>query len=207
MKYMKAFKEKFREYPVFTIKDATLFLEKNGATREYVYTTIHNILKSGDIKRITRGNYTFHEEITVVGFAFTPFYYGLQDALSWHNSWEQEVNPVVITPRKVRTGVRSFLRRNYLVRHIERSMFFGLDAIQQGQFWIPVSNPEKTLIDFVYYKERIPEMALNELLSKIHKKRLGEYLNHVPLPIKRRVHELIGGKITRTAHSPRTMLS
>lgn len=191
MKYMKRFKEKFRNYPVFTINDVMLFFEKSGATKQYVYTTIHNLLSSEEIKKITRGIYTFHEDITVVGFAFSPFYYGLQDALSWRNIWEQEVNPIVITPRKVRTGVRSFLGRNYLVRHIEKSMFFGLDSIKQGDSWIPVSDQEKTLIDFVYYKELIPEQVVEELLSTINMDNLNDHLEHVSKSVANRVLEMV----------------
>ena len=191
MKYMKSFKEKFRDYPVFTIKDARLFFEKSGATKQYVYTTIHNLLKSEEIKKITRGIYTFHEDVTVVGFAFSPFYYGLQDALSWRNIWEQEVNPIVVTPRKMRTGVRSFLGRNYLVRHIEKAMFFGIDSLKQGNSWIPVSDPEKTLIDFVYYKEPIPEPVLDELLSTIKIDILNEHLEHVSRSVANRVREIL----------------
>jgi predicted transcriptional regulator of viral defense system len=190
MKYMKLFRQKFREYPVFSIKDAKLFLEKMDSTRTYTYTVIHNLLESEEIKKITRGMYTFHEDIAVVGFAFSPFYYGLQDALSWRNIWEQEVAPVVVTPRKVRTGLRSFLGRNYLVRHIQRGMFFGLDSIRQDPYWIPVSDPEKTLIDFVYYNERIPEPALKELIDIVRIGVLNDYLEHVPRSLARRVIEL-----------------
>ena len=86
---------------------------------------MNHLTKKGEIKKITRGAYTFKEEIEVVGFAFSPFYYGLQEALSLRNLWEQEVNPVVITPRKIRQGVRKFLGNNYLIKRVNRSMFFG----------------------------------------------------------------------------------
>jgi predicted transcriptional regulator of viral defense system len=180
MKYQKIFKERFREYPTFTIKDASVLLESLGSTKAYVNTLIHNLIKSGEIKKITKGSYTFHDDVVVIGFGFSPFYYGLQDALSWHNIWEQEVNPVIITPRKVRSGVRAFLGRNYLIRRIERRMFFGFDSMRRDPFWIPVSNPEKTLIDFIYFKEDIPRAALDELLSIIRKDVLEEYLKRIP---------------------------
>ncbi|EQD66731.1 transcriptional regulator, partial [mine drainage metagenome] len=81
--------------------------------------------------------------------AFLPFYYGLEDALSLRGFWEQETNPVIITPRKVRNGVRQFDSRNYVVRRIDRKMFFGYTFVNYEEFYIPVSDTEKTLIDLI----------------------------------------------------------
>ena len=66
------------------------------------------------------------------GFGFSPFYYGLEDALSLRNVWEQETNPVIITPRTVRVGIRKFEGRHFVVRRIDRSMFFGYTFVDYG---------------------------------------------------------------------------
>jgi hypothetical protein len=58
------------------------------------------LLRSGRIYKITRGSYTFYDEVQYAGFAFQPFYYGLEDALSLLGLWKQETNPVIITPGK-----------------------------------------------------------------------------------------------------------
>lgn len=196
MKYMASFKERFQSYPVFTINDARVLLGSMGASKEYTYTLLHNLRKSREIVKITRGIYTFQKDLSVVGFAFRPFYYGLQDALSWRNAWEQETSPVIITPRKVRSGLRTFLGRNYLVRRIDRSMFFGLDTIKAGDSWIPVSDPEKTLIDFVYFKEHLPRNALEELLQMVSITVLEGYLDIVPDHVKNRVRLLASNSVT-----------
>ena len=116
-----------------------------------------------------------------------PFYYGLQDALSLRNLWEQETNPVIITPRKVRSGLRTFEGRNYIVRWIDRSMFFGFSLMKYGDFFIPVADPEKILIDMVYYREFIPEETKTTLQDSIDRELLSEYLLRLSIPTKKRV--------------------
>ncbi|MEM0135103.1 MAG: hypothetical protein QXU18_07755 [Thermoplasmatales archaeon] len=95
-------------------------------------------MKSGSLNKITIGHYMFHDEVQFAGFSFASFCYGLQYALSLRNLWEQETNPVVITPSKVRSGLRSFEGRNYLVRWIDRNMFFGHSLIQYRVNFIPL---------------------------------------------------------------------
>jgi predicted transcriptional regulator of viral defense system len=155
---------------------------------------MNHLTKKGEIKKITRGAYTFKEEIEVVGFAFSPFYYGLQEALSLRNLWEQEVNPVVITPRKIRQGVRKFLGNNYLIKRVNRSMFFGFEMIKYYEFWIPVSDVEKTLIDFVYFKQALPKETIEEIKQQIRDEILFGYLKRVPKWVKKRVLKLLSEK-------------
>jgi len=97
MKYTHEVREHFKAVPAFTISDIKVFLGKKGISESYLRLLVHNLLKKGEIKRISRGIYSFRSETQVVGFGFRPFYYGLQDALSLRNLWEQETNPVVIT--------------------------------------------------------------------------------------------------------------
>ena len=67
---------------------------------------------------MAKGVYTFHNDITVVGFAFKPFYYGLENALTILKLWDQNTNPVVITWKNVRAGERKFGDGNYLVQRL-----------------------------------------------------------------------------------------
>ena len=175
--------------PVFTMRDAKLFLGKTS--HNYLYLLIHNLLKTGELKRITKGVYTFHEEAQLVGFAFEPFYYGLQDALSLHNLWEQETNPIVITTRNIRSGTRNFEGSNYIVRHVNRKIFYGFDIIKYFNYWIPVSTIEKTLIDFVYYREPLSKETVNEIKRKINHEKLNEYLKRTPAKIREKVLKLL----------------
>ncbi|MDO8554479.1 MAG: hypothetical protein Q7S22_06740 [Candidatus Micrarchaeota archaeon] len=192
MKYLKLFREWFITRPTFTTSDIRKVLSKTGISNEYLYVLIHNLIKKREMKVIRKGVYTLKEEMTVVGFAFPPFYYGLQEALSLRKLWEQEANSIVITTRKVRSGVRVFLGNNYLVKRIDRKMFFGFEMIKYYDYWLPVSDVEKTLIDFVYFKQRLPKETLNEIKKQIRNDKLKEYLGQVPSWVKKRVLKLLG---------------
>lgn len=192
MKYLKEVRERFKKAPAFTITDLRVFLGRKGISREYLHLLVHNLLAKGELKRISRGNYTFRTESEVVGFGFRPFYYGLQDALSLRNLWEQETNPVVITPRKVRSGVRDFDGANYVIRRVGRSMFFGFETIKYGDFWIPVSDVEKTLIDFVYFRQPLGRETVEEIKKRLNEKRLSAYLKRCPNWVGPRVRKIIG---------------
>ena len=187
MKYMKEFISYFHSKPAFSSFEARSFFSFREGPKGYHKTVISNLINSGRLLRITRGHYTFHEEVQFAGFAFMPFYYGLQDALSQRNLWEQETNSVIITPKKVRSGLRTFEGSNYIVRWIDRSMFFGFSLMQYDDFFIPVADPEKILIDMVYYREFIPEETKAALIDSIDRELLSEYLLRLSIPTKKRV--------------------
>ncbi len=191
MKYLREMREHFRAAPAFTMSDLKVFLGRKGIGRGYLRLLIHNLLAKGEMRRIARGVYTFSSDAQLVGFGFRPFYYGLQDALSLRGLWEQESNPVVITPRRVRAGVRSFGGANYLVKRMRRSMFFGFETLKYAGFWIPVSDVEKTLIDFIYFRQPLGSETVNEMKKRIKKKKLGGYLRRCPAWVKRKVRELV----------------
>lgn len=191
MTLVKELKEYFKAYPTFSIRDIKIFCDKKRVSKQYIFLLIHNLLKRHELKKITRGKYTFQDDIQVVGFAFHPFYYGLQDSLSLRNLWEQETIPIIITPRKVRAGIRKFANGNYLVRRINRNMFFGYETIKYKNFWIPVSDLEKTLIDFIYFKEPISSEVIEEMKTKIDRDKLKSYLKKCPIFVQKRIKKLI----------------
>ena len=190
MKYIQFVRQHFKEQPIFSITDLRRFLAKKGISRGYSTLLIYNLLQKGEINRIAKGFYSFQSDVLVSGFAFSPFYYGLQEALSLRNLWEQETNPVIITPKKVRPGLRKIMGANILVRRIGRKMFFGFDLVKYYGTWLPVSDAEKTLIDFVYFKEHLPNSALNELKAQIDRKRLNRYLKRCSPKIRKKVKDL-----------------
>jgi predicted transcriptional regulator of viral defense system len=195
MKYMKDFVQHFSSFPVFTISDARLFLTDRGASREYVYLLITNLLRSGRIKKLKRGFYTFRDDPMLAGFAFSPSYHGLQDALSLHNLWEQETNTIIITPRRVRSGMREILGGNVLVRRINRSMFFGFGSMKYSDLWINVSDIEKTLIDFIYFNEPLDKATIHAMRGKIDAEKMKQYLGRCPERVRAKVLKLLGVKM------------
>lgn len=191
MKYMKYVITHFSSKQAFNANELKIFLKNRGVSNSYYKIVIQNLLKSGRIFKITRGSYTFHEEAQYVGYAFKPFYYGLEDALSLRGIWEQETNPVVITPRKVRNGIRQFEGRNYLIRRIERAMFFGFTYIRYGDFYIPVSDIEKIFIDLLYFNVRVPADVFMALKRAIDDAKLKDYTDRCPVYLKNRLAHFI----------------
>lgn len=187
MKYIKYVREHFAEKPAFSIRDLRIFLAKKGISKGYAQLLLHNLESSGEIQRITRGFYSFKDDASVSGFAFSPFYYGLQEALSLRNLWEQETNPVIITPKKVRTGVREIMGTNALLRRINRKMFFGFEPVKYYDYWLPVSDIEKTLIDFAYFREPIPKEVERNLVKRSSRDTLKKYLKKCPQYVKDKI--------------------
>lgn len=194
MKYINLVREHFKGKPVFSITDLRVFLSKKGISKNYSKLLIHNLIKGKETFRLTKGVYSFQKDLSVSGFAFNPFYYGLQESLSLRNLWEQETIPVIITPKKVRTGLRKIMDSNVLIRRINRKMFFGFESLKHFDFWLPVSVPEKTLIDFVYFNEPLSAETLKELKKKINQKKLFEYLKKCPENTRKKVKELFNSK-------------
>ncbi|MEM3841466.1 MAG: hypothetical protein QXN59_02120 [Candidatus Micrarchaeaceae archaeon] len=177
-KYAKEFKRIFSsyDYPAFKATDVALAFKAKNISNGYIRLMLHNYLISGEIVRITKGVYTFHKDLIVAGFAFTPFYYGLESALSIMGISMQQTNNVIITPRNVRQGTRTLFGRNYRIARINKRMFFGYEIVKFGNFWVPISNLEKTLIDMAYFKVTLRNELHEEIKKKIDRKRLNAYV-------------------------------
>jgi predicted transcriptional regulator of viral defense system len=179
MKYMKEFFSTFQSKYVFSTNDVKRFFTFREANKDYYKIFLYNLQKGEKINRIRYGYYSSYSDIMLTGFSYYPSYYGLESALSTLKLWEQETNPVIITPLHVRTGLMQFNGRNYTVRKMSREMFFGYRYVRYFNFYIPVSDLEKTLVDFVYYNEKIPPELFNELKAKANKKILKTYISRI----------------------------
>jgi len=63
--------------------------------------------------------------------------------------------------------------------------------LKYGEFFVPVSDVEKTLIDLVYFNEIPSEDVLNEAKHMIDKNKLKEYLTIYPSKIKDKIRRVI----------------
>lgn len=181
-KHLKNVLALFKRSPVVDYKSI-----ERIAGKQYAKQLIRNLALKGRIKKLAKGYYTIHDENIISVFCFLPAYLGLQDALSLHNLWEQETIPIVITSRRVRQGIREIMGSNVLIRRIDKKYLFGFDYYEQGSFYLPYSDIEKTLIDLVYFKEKISNDTLHNILRKIDKKRLNSYLKIYPSRLRMRV--------------------
>ncbi len=188
-KYQKEIERLFKKSPVVTYKSVERIVKDKKDVKQYTKQLIRNLLKKGKIKRITKGHYTIQEDSSLVVFSFKPAYLGLQDALSFHNLWEQETIPVIITTRKVVPGIRKIMGSNVLVRRIKDRYFFGFDYVYSNGIYLPYSDLEKTFIDMVYYKEKLNNETIRNILEKINKKKLRSYLMHYPKRIQKLIFD------------------
>lgn len=192
MKYLKEFLEKFALMEAFSTRDVKIFLKSRGASENYVSVFLNNLVKQGKIAQIAHGKYAFFAQIDAVEKVIFPSYHGLQDALSLLGLWGQQTIPIIITPLRIRIGERQIASGKVLVKRINRKMFFGYETIIQGDFWLTVSGPEKTLIDFAYYGEPLDKQVLGKLKKKIDKKKLAIYLKEVSPRTRKKVRQRFG---------------
>ena len=191
MKYVKKFLEHFAAVPAFTARDAKLFLSSLGASEGYAQLFLSNMQKRGLARRIRKGVYSMGNDPAIAGFAYSPSYHGLQDALSILGLWGQGTNTVLLTPLHIRAGEKEILGGKVLVRHISRKMFFGFGPARYFDKWILSSDVEKTLIDFVYFREPLADEALTEIKKRLDRKKLKGYLARCPKRLRERVNSIL----------------
>ena len=57
--------------------------------------------------------------------------------------------------------------------------FIGFDYINYGGIFVPVSDVEKTLLDFTYYGISLDRETLSALENVVNRKKLAEYTNRL----------------------------
>ncbi|MFW6174043.1 MAG: type IV toxin-antitoxin system AbiEi family antitoxin domain-containing protein, partial [Elusimicrobiota bacterium] len=146
-KIKKKVKKVLKDSPVFTNRDVNMVTED----RSYTDLFLHNLVKNGEAYRLTKGCYSWAEDPFLSVFCFRPAYLGLEFALSFYGIWDQETNPAIITSKKVRAGRREVLGTNINLYRIKRDYFFGIDYLKHDEFYLPVSDIEKTVLDLIYF--------------------------------------------------------
>jgi len=189
MKYMQDFLDTFSSREIFSTQDVKFFLKSKGASKKYVSLFLNKLISNRKIIRLTRGFYSFSKKIDFIEKAIFPSYHGLQDALTLHSLWGQQTIPILITPRKFRSGERVIAGGKVLLKRINRKMFFGYETIPQLNSWTTVSDIEKTLIDFAYYNEPLSKETLKEIKKKINKKKLAKYLKQTTKKLRNKVQK------------------
>jgi predicted transcriptional regulator of viral defense system len=192
MKYKKTFLIHFEQFPIFTYNDARLFLLKGGATEVYIRKFMSLMVKTNAVLRLTKGNYTLHKDINLVGYVFKPFYYGLGTALTYHGLWEQQANLAIITTNNVREGVRPFFGLNVVIKKIPKELFFGYEKVRYETFHFYVSDVEKTFIDMVYCNFIVEEYVYKNIFRKLNMEKVNKYLKRYNKSTKSKVMKLNG---------------
>ncbi len=190
-KYLPGIEALFSKSPVVSYSSIYRAITSKKKVKQYVKRLIHHLISKGRIKRLTKGHYTALDDASLAVFCFQPAYLGLQDALSYHNLWEQETIPIIVTARKVRVGIRKILGTHVLIRHIEKKYFFGIEYKQEGSVALPYSDMEKTFLDMLHFRERIDKDVIAAFRKKADKTKLSVYLKEYPEAVRRRALALM----------------
>lgn len=186
-KYQKQIEELFKKSPVVSFSSIERIIQNKKEVRQYSKQLIRNLLLKKKIKPLARGYYSIYDEPLLNVFCFLPSYLGLQDALSAHNLWEQETIPIIITSKKIRPGLRKTQLGNILIRRIDKRYMFGIEYKKVGDFYLPYSDIEKTVIDMFYFNQITNNDIINNMKKVINKKKLSKYLKKYPRRFREKV--------------------
>lgn len=166
--------EKLRSSSIFTYRLV------ESSVGSYAKVLLHNLRKRGEIVELVKGVYTFKKSPYMIVKAIPMSYIGLGSAAFLHGAWNQVGAITVLSPaasKTVRSGERIVAGFKVIVRRISEKMYFGYDYIYMEDLgeWVRVSDPEKTLIDLVYFRHpAIDEMS--ELILMADASKLEAYL-------------------------------
>ncbi len=170
---------RFSGYPVFTYRDVKLYL--NGRIDDNSLRELISYMASKKkLYLIRKSHYTLEKDELLSGYLFEPFYYGMHFAMTCREIWSQLTHVCVITTKNVkRNKVKLFNDSDFWadVHHIPPKYFFGFSTVLYNNRKIPVSDPEKTLIDFVYFRTRISTDDYALLCKALDKQKLLSYLS------------------------------
>lgn len=192
MKYETKFIEHFSQHVMFTSNDARRYLIRNGASDAYIRLFLHNMINKGRMYRLKKGLYTFSNEEAVTGFAFRPFYYGLEYALTIRGLWTQQSIPVIITKTLANPGPRQVLGTDVIIHRISNKAFFGFDYLMHSGIYVPVAEPEKILLDLSYFRKRIDRETLIKVKKEVNQDKMQEYAERLGISGVERIYEQNG---------------
>ncbi len=186
-KHLDRIEELFEKSPVVDINSIKRIIRYQSKHTAYAKLVISQLLKKNKIQKLAKGCYTKHHDNSLVVLCYKPAYLGLQSALSYHGLWEQETIPIILTSQKVRRGIRSISGGNVLFRNIQQQYCFGFEYYQDGTFYLPYSDIEKTFIDMIVYRQPLSEDVKKTLRKKIDQKKLERYVSNYPIMIRKKV--------------------
>ncbi|MBI2147656.1 hypothetical protein HYU19_04225 [Candidatus Woesearchaeota archaeon] len=188
-KYVKDVEQLLQKSAVVSYRSIERIINEKKNVRQYTKQLIRNFIRQGKLFPLTKGWYAAYEDTSLAVFCFQPAYLGLQDALSYHNAWEQETIPIIITTKKVRQGVRKVFGSNILIRRIDPAYFFGITYSEDTPA-LPYSGVEKTLLDFLYFHEQCSPETRQAIMKKIDRRKLKKYTRQYPLWVRRKVSKM-----------------
>ena len=175
------FKNSLRDFPVFSIADI------RAAHGGFDRRRLSEWQKKGYIKKIIKGYYLFSDvdidESTLLAIAnkiYKPSYISFETAMSYYRLIPESIYMITSASTR-RTSMFETPMARFSYRTIKPALFFGYSLLPGG---IKMAFMEKAIIDYFYINPSVrteddfSSLRLNkeEMLSRLNKKRLGEYM-------------------------------
>lgn len=169
-------KIKYKNNGIIDIRNAVNFFGKFDRRRLYEWQ------KKGYIRKIINNWYVFSDiEIDdimlrmIANRIYAPSYIGLESALVYYELIPEAAFQITsITTRKTKLFKTSITQFKY--RDLDKRLFFGYDLIKSDNQSFFISNPEKTILDYLYLNPHLREISdFSEL--RINKRQFQTLIN------------------------------
>lgn len=171
-----------KKYLIFSFNDILSFFpkENRGNLEKRLYTW----RKNGWISSVKKGLYelTYPQnfvisDLYIANRLYFPSYVSLETALSVYNIIPEISMAVTSITTK---PTRNFKNKHglFIYRTVKPVSFAGYRIFRQNNFEILIAEPEKAMIDFLYFNKRInfeEERFEKEILAKLSRKKLNYY--------------------------------
>ena len=161
-------KKQFKNTDVIDIQNILNYYSHIDRRRLYEWQ------KKDYIKKIVNNYYIFSDVLiddtllkVIANKIYTPSYIGLESALSYYNLIPEAVfNIISISTRKTREIETELAYFHY--NSINRKLFWGYSLKKNNNHYFFISDPEKALLDYFYFKPHLSgkndfiELRLNE---------------------------------------------
>ena len=160
---------KLKEIPVFSLSDISQIV----SGKEYAKKLLKKMILSGEIKKIKRDRYTFHDDPFLVStFINKPSYISSVSALSYHKAISQIPKDIFCFALKKQKDVK-FISE---IKFIKTKYFFGFDSLEYLNFEIPIADAEKAIIDSIGI---VPISLIEESIKGISIEKMLGYLKKI----------------------------
>ena len=150
---------------VFTLSELADAL---GMRKERIAMTLHRLVKMGVVDKGLRGQYinpfVTYDSLKIALDYKKPSYVSMEFALSGDIYKQNIYTYTIVTTRNVKSG--SMTLGNWFVEyhHISPRLFFGFWEHSSG---IKIAEPEKAVLDMIYFRYFKGNYSLNSLLSEL----------------------------------------
>jgi len=179
---------------IFSINDLKILF--SGYSIEYLRLKINRWIKHGYLKNLKKGLYVFSDEnideFEIASRLVCPSYISLESALS-HYSIIPDVSSQVTSITTKNTNNFIINKTIYSYSHVKNELFSDFIELRDGIF---IASPEKTILDFLYFRnptedDQFFERLNQEILKNLNIKQLKKLSEKFPLKTQKLIKFLI----------------